>query len=240
MRDLEDFLRLGVAWAGVVPASQSGTRQAKPAADALTERSVVVVLLHLARVVRADRPFAAIVLPRPLLSGGLYRKSTVTAVLSTLQSAGLLRRERRERRGSEHEELAATYLNPALVEFAREWSQARRSNFSQGLRGAAALPARCRVDIPLGFPVPRASQALARAAPAQRPNSGRTSGQILATEFIHTPLEGKGAPRAPEALALQQRQTSGSQPQAGGAVRLFLVTGCARRASGPLEKESKK
>jgi len=183
MRDLEDFLKFGVEWAGVVPVG--GTDQ--PADQVMAKRRVRVVLAHLARSVRADRRDAPLRLSRPKLSGDMYKGSTVSAVLAVLTAAGLVRRPPGRSRGSPSQEISPTYVNPALIVAGIEWANWRRENFERGLRGAAAHPIRGRVVLPLDFPDIGAEQALARSVGGQLPNSGTSSVQNLETVFIHTP-----------------------------------------------------
>jgi hypothetical protein len=186
MKALKDFLSVGIQWTGIVPARPDLKEVCAVSADMFSTKPVQPVLKHMADRLNASRASAGLTLSRPNLADGIYEKSSVSAVLAKLTRAGVIKRVRAGRKGCAHEEVARTVFNPALLAMALAWQEKHQSNLELGLRGAAALPARCMVKTPLIWTDHPANVEPVRVPKDQRPKIGIASVQKLDTA-IYTP-----------------------------------------------------
>lgn len=223
MKSLVNFLQLGVTWAGIALAKPGSQEADAISADMFNTRPVKPILIHMASRLNASRTAAGLTLSRSSLGDAIYKKSTVSAVLAKLTRAGVIRRVRAGRKGCLHEEVARTVFNPALITLALHWQVQHQANLESGLRGAAALPARCMVQTPLIWTDSPANVEPMRVSKGQRPNIGVVSVQNLDTAIKHTaPLD---RPEVDPGAAPLQR----GEKKQGGNVFAFNEFSLSRR-----------
>jgi hypothetical protein len=144
MQQLVDFLQTGCSWAGTVPG------EAFLAEEVLARRLVKHVLRHIASrwPTNAVQQGRGLCLSRVNLGDKSYSRSSVALALAVLTSAGLVRRVRSPvGRGTHTEGLARTFINPKLIEFARDWSAQRRALGYKSTKKTAVV-------LPLPWPTP--------------------------------------------------------------------------------------
>lgn len=136
MLALENFLRLGVRWVG-------------PDAGSLRSRRARVLLEHLARRVRHDRPHAGVRLTPSDLSDGLYSRRNAAYAIADLVKAGIITRERSRADKSLHEDVALSIIHPDLISAAASWSKARGQLKAAGKKGRDCNPPAVEIRLPL-------------------------------------------------------------------------------------------
>lgn len=140
MLSLQNFFRLGVRWVG-------------PDADKLRSRHVRVVLEHLARKIKPDRPHAGVKLTPADLSDGLYQRRNAASALASLVKAGVITRTRARADKSLHEDVARSFINPDLLEASAEWNGARSQRRRHGKRGQEMNPDAIDIKLPMALPI---------------------------------------------------------------------------------------
>lgn len=136
MLALQNFLRLGVRWVG-------------PDADSLSSRRARLLLEHLARRVRHDRPHAGVRLTPADMADRLYSRRNASYAIADLVKAGIITRERSRVDKSLHEDVALTIIHPALITAAASWSKAHGQLKAAGKKGRDCNPPAIEIRLPL-------------------------------------------------------------------------------------------
>ena len=176
MLALRNFILYGVDWQGQVDDVKF-----------MQARATRVLLQSLADQTNIKNTAASIKKSRPALSGYLYERSTVSAVIRRLKLLGLVNRDRAGRKGSTHEEFAPTTVVATLVVAAIQWQKECKKLQNAGKREENARPAKTAMRIPLKSTSTSGELSPERLAEDQHPNTGHTSYQNLETVSICTP-----------------------------------------------------
>jgi len=147
-RDLLDFFRYGVSWAG--PGSFQLTGARSGALHAVLNAIASALPDHRSRCERGVILGWAVLGGRN--QGKSYGRASVFDALTKLEALGLVTRERRIVRGG-REETAITRLTPALLQTGWAWADARRTARKAAQRGGVdAAISRIEIGLPLSNP----------------------------------------------------------------------------------------
>lgn len=160
MLSLQNFLRMGICWVGL-------------GADDLCSRRVRVVLEHLARKVKHDRPNAGVRLTPADLSDDLYARRNAAYVIASLVKAGVITRERVRTAKGLHEDVARSFIHPVLIEASAAWNRARAQLRRNGKRGKEMNPAPVEIKLPMTLPKRRIEKPPNSSAPLGGPHEIR-------------------------------------------------------------------
>ena len=235
MEALVNFLTRGVTWQGI-SLTPTAAALLMELADRTQNRDGAPVI--------AKREFLA-----ARLRGRSCAESTLSAALAQLTALRVIRRERRRpefgarpRRGVQvHEDVAFTWLNPALIEMAMAWQARRAALRAAGKRGAGAYPPPMPLTLPLPEPFgipPEPANMQNENTPKTQASPGKPSihagSKGASSRKSITPVAGNrwdciNTPPCPWPKGCEPRPTSTGQPP--GAVFPGTPGGCAEPAS---------
>lgn len=99
-----------------------------PCSDGLEDRATRLVLLQIARGLRADRLHAGMKAGAEVLGAGLYSDRHVRRALALLQKAGVIQRVRSRTAKALKEAPARNYIHPIVIDAAVAWALAWRNS----------------------------------------------------------------------------------------------------------------
>jgi DNA-binding MarR family transcriptional regulator len=138
MRALEELFAVGVIWGG--DADMAAT---------INQRRCQILLKHLARRVRHDRPHSGVRLTPEDLADRLYSRRNAAYAVAALVKAGIITRVRSRTAKGRREDVALTVVHPELIAAAASWSKARGQLKAAGKKGRDCNPPAVEIGLPL-------------------------------------------------------------------------------------------